>query len=104
MIKLKALFQDSRKRDFYFRWAVRILILIGVVYLALLKDTSRETVFVQPTAARDSLKIEQYKVQVLENILIQNKAQNEKDSTDLTLARVDSLISYVATGMAAGTN
>jgi hypothetical protein len=104
MVKLKEIFADARKRDFYFRWAVRILILIGVVYLALLKDTSQKTVFVQPTAARDSLKIEQYKVQVLEKILIQNKAQNEKDSTALTLAHVDSLISYVATGMAAGTN
>lgn len=50
MEKLKQIFTDARKRDFYARWAVRLLILIGVVYLALLKDTSQKTVFVEPSA------------------------------------------------------
>jgi len=55
-------FKDARKRDFYLRWLVRVLILVGVVYLTLFKDTSRETIFVQPDAARDTVVIIDYQL------------------------------------------
>jgi len=51
MEKLKQLFADSRKVDLYARWTIRVFIFIGVAYLVFLKDTSRETVFIDQSPA-----------------------------------------------------
>ena len=48
MDKLKAIWKDSRERDFYLRWTVRVITLALVLYIALLKDKSTETIFVRP--------------------------------------------------------
>lgn len=55
MERIKLFFKDTRKLDFYARWTVRIILVIGVTYIALLKDTSKETVFVKPTEAERTI-------------------------------------------------
>jgi hypothetical protein len=70
MDKLKAIWKDSRERDFYLRWMVRIITLALVLYVALLKDRSRETIFVQPNAANE-------RIIVIDHIIVE---ATEKDS------------------------
>jgi len=49
--KIKAVFKDKRKVDFYARWTIRVALFVGVAYLVFLKDTSRETVFIDQSPA-----------------------------------------------------
>jgi len=70
MERLKEIWNDSRERDFYLRWTVRVITLALVLYLALLKDRSKETIFVQPNAANE-------RIIVIDHIIIE---ANQKDS------------------------
>lgn len=51
----KKLLANGAEIDFYARWAVRIILVIGVTYIALLKDTSKETIFVHDEQRNDSI-------------------------------------------------
>jgi hypothetical protein len=70
MERLRALWNDERKRDFYLRWMVRVITLALVLYVALLKDRSKETIFVQPNAANE-------RIIVIDHIIVE---ATEKDS------------------------
>lgn len=77
-------------------WFFRLLILILLIKLAFFNERRVITNFPEDFPYKDSIRIEKYKVQVLENYLIKTKEQNEKDSINLTIATLDSLISYIA--------
>lgn len=77
-------------------WAFRTIMLLLLIKIAFFNDAKVITKFKYDSEYQDSLEIERYKIKVLEEYLIKNKIQDEKDSINLTRASIDSLISYIA--------
>lgn len=59
---LQANLKNSRKVDFYARWAIRLLLFIGVAYLVFFKDVKTVTQFTEPSARHDSLVVIDYRI------------------------------------------
>ena len=77
------------------QWVVRAVILILLVKVSFF-NTPRTVTHFRGEGYRDSLEMERHKVLVLEELLIKNRIQDEKDSINLTTATLDSLIGYIA--------
>lgn len=98
MTALKELFKDKRRLEAYVKWVVRILLLIGITYLSLIKDTSQKTVFVQTDP-------KEQRVIVLDHIITE---ANKNDSIiqiryyeipTYDHATADSLYRYISGGL-----
>lgn len=62
LTKIKAITADSRKVDFYARWAVRLLLFVGVAYLVFFKDAQKETIFIPQENYHDTLTVLDYQL------------------------------------------
>jgi hypothetical protein len=96
MERIKAILRDPREVDFYARWFVRFVLLVLVVKVAFFNQVKTVTEFRTNSPARDSLIIEQAKVRILEETLIKQRTDATNDSLALRVAKLDSLLGYIA--------
>lgn len=70
MERIKKILEEKNEIITIARLSMLTLVLIGVAYIAFLKDRSRETIFVHPDAATE-------RIIVIDHIIIEANANNE---------------------------